>query len=151
MGKAERQARRAARKAAKAERKSQLNRLIEAIKNSKIDFKPDGDHKIPFVDVFNEFWPILDPALKYAIAMKKTNEKTDKALQDVWDVGNAIANGGGSDQESAFMKKFDTIWDVLGGILHVVEELPFFNDKVKGVIEDIIDIGDWISDGGAEE
>lgn len=151
MGKAERQARRAARKADKAQRKEQFKRLIEAIKKSDISFKPDGDSDIKFVDVFQEIWQILDPALKYAIAMKKTNTRTDATLQEVWDAGNALANGGGAAEQTAFIGKFKDIWDTIEGILSVVEHIPLLPDKVEDVIEKIIEIGDWIADGGADD
>ena len=149
MGKEERQARKAARKADKMQRKDQLGRLIKAIKSSDISFKPDGDSDVPFIDVFKEIWEILDPALKYAIAMKKTNAETDAALQKVWDAGNALATEQTEELQQAFIDKFKGIWDTIEGILNVVEQIPLLPDKVADVIEDLIEIGEWISDGGA--
>jgi len=84
MGKEERAAKKVARKAGKVERQLQLKRLKTAIERAEITLKPDGDAKLEFVDVFNEIWEILDPALKYAAAMEKTNEQTYKVLNEVF-------------------------------------------------------------------
>ena len=148
MGKEERQAKRAARKADKLKRKEQLARLIKAIKSSDISLKPDGDSDVPFIDVFKEIWEILDPTLQYAIAMKKTNAETDAALQKVWDAGHALATEQTEELQEAFIGKFNEIWDTIEGILNVVEQIPLLPEKVADVVEDLIEIGEWISDGG---
>jgi hypothetical protein len=111
-----------------------------------ITLKPDGDAKLEFVDVFKEIWDILDPALKYAVAMEKTNEATDKVLNEVWASGNTIANGGGASAQSEFIQKFCKIWDKLEKALQILQLVV--NDKADATIDDILEIGDWIADGG---
>ena len=139
MGKAER---RANRKERRAQKKRLISAIQYAIENNTITFKPDSDDAQPeFADVFNQIWPILDPALKFAKTY--TNADTDRVLQDVWDAGNAIATGGANADESAFQQKFDEIWDKVSSYLELVQ--TFTNDKVDAVIDKVLDIGDWIA------
>ncbi len=137
MGKAER-------KANRQERRAQKKRLIAAveiaIEHKTITFKPGAGGTEPaFADVFNQIWPILDPALKFAETY--TNDKTDKVLQAVWEAGSAISSGGGN--PSAFQEKFDEIWDKVSSYLEIIQ--TFTNSKVDAVIDQVLDIGDWIA------
>lgn len=139
MGKAERKANR---KERRAQKKRLIAALQNAIENNTITFKPDdGGAEPAFADVFNQIWPILDPALKFA--MTYTNADTDKVLQDVWDAGNAISTGGANADESAFQQKFDEIWDKVSSYLELIQ--TFTNDKVDAIIDKVLDIGDWIA------
>jgi len=139
MGKAERKANRASRK---VQKKRLIAAIENAIKNKTITFKPSGTGTDPsFAEVFNQVWPILDPALKFA--MTYTKPDTDKVLEDVWDAGNAVATGGENADTSAFQAKFDEIWDKLSTYLELVQ--TFTNDKVDAVIDQVLEIGDWIA------
>lgn len=136
----------AQRKANRAARKVQKKRLIaaveHAIENNTITFKPDAGGATPaFADVFNQIWPILDPALKFAETY--TNDATNAVLEDVWDAGNAIATGGANADESAFQAKFDQVWDKISKYLELIQ--TFTNDKTDAVIDKVLDIGDWIA------
>ncbi|OEK00821.1 hypothetical protein BFP97_04540 [Roseivirga sp. 4D4] len=142
MGRAERRANRQA-------RKTQRRRLIAAVKNAiennTITFKPDDDGaEPPFADVFNQIWPILDPALKFTETY--TNDATDAVLQEVWAAGSAIANGGGDADASAFQAKFDQVWDKISFYLELAQ--TFTNDATDKVIDEVLDIGDWIAGDG---
>lgn len=141
---------RSARKANRQARKAQRNRLIAAVKNAvehkTITFKPDaGGVEPPFVDVFNQIWPILDPALKFTETY--TNDATDAVLDNVWVAGNVIANGGTEADISTFRAKFDKVWDKISTYLELAQALT--NDQTDKVIDQVLDIGDWISGEGA--
>lgn len=143
MGKEERKARRQARKAQRQARKQELKRLIEAIENANITFKPDDDlDQIGFIQVFNQIWPVLDPALKFAIALKVTGKKLDTTLEDVHKVGQLVSQGG-EDSVSDFKEKFAAAWDKIAFALGAIQ--MFTKDNVDDVIDDIIEIGDWIA------
>jgi hypothetical protein len=151
MSREGKKAKRAAKKAARKERSIQKKRLFEAIQNANLTFEPDGSSKEEFIDVFQDFWKILDPALKYAIAMDKTNAKTDEVLEDVWTSGDAIANGGNEDSQSKFFQNFRQIWGKLENALELLEnvnDLLIKNNKVDEVLDKVLEIGDWIADGG---
>lgn len=153
MGKIERQARRVAKKAARKERSIQKKKLFEAIKNANLTFEPDGSSDMKFIDVFQDIWPILDPALKYAIAMDKTNEQTDKVLEDVWAAGGVIANGGDEESQSQFFQDFRQIWAKIENALERLEDLNDLiikNDKVEEVLDKVLEIGDWLADGAED-
>lgn len=142
MGRTERKANRQA-------RKTQRTRLIAAVKNAienkTITFKPDaGGAEPPFADVFNQIWPILDPALKFTETY--TNEATDAVLEEVWAAGNAIATGGANADTSAFRVKFDKVWDKISTYLELAQALT--NNQTDEVIDQVLDIGDWIAGEG---
>ncbi len=139
MGRAERRANRRARK---TQRKRLIAAVKNAIENNTITFKPeDGGAEPAFADVFNQIWPILDPALKFTETY--TNDATDAVLQEVWAAGNAIATGGGDADASAFQAKFDQVWDKISFYLELAQ--TFTNDQTDKVIDEVLDIGDWIA------
>lgn len=144
MGKAERQARRQARRTQRKERREHLKRLVTAISNAKITFRPDDDDtQPPFIDVFNQIWPILDPALQYLTAMRITGPNFDDVLTEIRQAGLLVSQGGGAQTENAFRKKFTLHWNKLEWALELVQILT--PDKVDDALDDIIEIGDWIA------
>jgi hypothetical protein len=62
--------------------------------------------------------------------------------------GNAIANGGGASTQSDFIQKFGGIWDNLEKALQLLQLV--INDKADAAIDDILEIGEWIADGGED-
>lgn len=144
MGKKSRKARRIARKAKRSERRDSLKSLIGAISNTQISSLPDDDSNPPaFTDKFNEIWPVLKPALKFAISLKLTKEGVDKVLEEIISTGEAIAIGGDSSAEGIFIEKFRNSWSNIESILELVQIVT--PNKIDKVLDDIIEIGDWIA------
>lgn len=133
------------RKARRKEKKKQFKRLLEAAKNANITFKPNEDgHDIEFINVFNQIWPILDPALSYVRVLKITKEGVDNTITDILAIGESIAIGGASsEKESEFKDKLDSIWGIFSTGLEIAQ--TFTPDNVDEVIDDILEVGDWIT------
>jgi hypothetical protein len=143
MGKSSRKARRQARKAKRAERRDSLKMLIGAIQNANITSLPEDDANPPtFISQFNEIWPILKPALKFAISLKLTNDQVDKVLDEILKAGDAVANGG-TDASGAFIEKFKMAWDKVERVLELVQIVT--PNNVDKILDDVIEIGDWIA------
>jgi hypothetical protein len=143
MGKSSRKARRQARKAKRGERRDGLQFLIEAIKNANITSLPDDDANPPsFISKFNEIWPILKPALKFAISLKLTNDNVDKVLVEIVKAGEAVANGG-ADASGEFIEKFKMAWNKVEKVLELVQILT--PNNVDKILDDVMEIGDWIA------
>lgn len=140
---AERKARRVARKANRQERKQKLKALVSAAENAKFTFDLDSNPPPKFETVFGEVWPVLEPALAYLESTKMTGEKTDKALADIIALGNQIKNGASQEEQNKFVQDFNKVWKYLNIGLGVLKAVV--NDKADAVIDDIIDVGDWLS------
>ena len=146
---ARRKAKRAERRKLKKLRKEKFNELVSAA--SKVDLKVDpDDDTLQFVDVFNEIWPVLKPALEYAELIKITGPKTDKILRTVLEIGQRISTGDASPEEQTrFISYLDSVWDVAETALNILK--TFTNDKTDDVIDRIIEIGEWITDNEEDE
>ncbi|WP_423126910.1 hypothetical protein [Gaoshiqia sp. Z1-71] len=147
MNKEERKARRKEkkeqRKIQRAEKQEQFKLLVKAAEQVDIQVDLDGSPK--FVDVFNQVWPVLQPALNYLKLLSITGPKVDQALQFVIDLGVRISTGSASEEEQTeFIKKLDLVWGPLKIGLGIAKS--FTNDKVDDILDKIIEIGDWITD-----
>jgi len=144
-----RKAKKAERKKFKRLRKEKFNELVSAA--SKADFKFDvEDDSLKFMDVFNQFWPVLRPALEYAELIRITGPKADKILRTVIDLGQRIATGdAGPEEETRFLTYLDSIWDIVEKVLEILK--TFTSEKVDDVIDQVIEIGEWITDNEEEE
>ncbi|MBU2912738.1 hypothetical protein [Reichenbachiella agariperforans] len=144
MGKKSRQARRQARKAKRAEQREQLKELISGLNEVNITDLPDTEEGTPaLVEKFNEIWPILKPALKFAISVKLTGEKADKVLSEILKAGEVISLGGSDEAVSDFIEKFKDAWGTIEFVLGLIQILT--PNNVDKVIDDVLEIGDWIA------
>ncbi|MEO9802995.1 MAG: hypothetical protein ABJF04_07095 [Reichenbachiella sp.] len=144
MGNSSRKARRQARRAKRKERRKLLRELIEKLSGRDISFEisdKEGANP-PFIQIFKEIWPILDPALKFLIAMRLTKERVDKVLEDIHKAGQLLASGG-AEHENEFREKFRNVWDDIEPKLEFIQIVT--PNKVDKVLDDIIEIGDWIA------
>ncbi len=144
MGKHSRKARRQARRAKRKERRQDLNDFISALNNANTVATPDDDSNPPTVlGKFNEIWPILKPALKFTISLKLTKEKVDQVLEEVIKAGDVVASGGSDESVGVFIKKFKPAWSKIETALELVQIVT--PNNVDNVLDDIIEIGDWIA------
>ena len=109
------------------------------------DITIDLDNAEPkFVDAFNQVWPILKPVLEYAELVKITGPGADKAIKTGIEIGERISTGTVSDAEQTeFINKLGTVWQPAKTALGII--VTFTNDKADKVINDIVEIGDWIT------
>lgn len=144
MGNTNRKARRQARRAKRIERRKLLKELIEKLtgKDISIEISDDEGSNPPFIQVFQQVWPILDPALRFLIALRITKDRIDKVLEDVHKAGALLAQGG-AEHENEFKEKFRSVWDDIEPKLELVQIIT--PNKVDKVLDDIIEIGDWIA------
>jgi hypothetical protein len=140
--KAIRKEKREMRKTLRKERKTGYNAIVAAAGKTKITI--DLDKAEPkFVDAFNQVWPLLKPILEYAELVKITGPGADKAIRAVIDIGERISKGTASDAEQTeFIKTLEKIWQPVKAVLGIL--VTFTNDNVDKVINQIIEIGDWI-------
>jgi hypothetical protein len=132
------------RKTLRGARKTRYNAIVEAAEKAQITIDID-DAEPKFVDAFNQVWPILKPVLEYAEIVKITGPGADKAIRAVIDLGERVSTGNASETEQTeFIRKLDNIWQPLKTVLGII--VTFTNDKVDKVINDIIEIGDWITE-----
>jgi hypothetical protein len=110
------------------------------------DFKFDVDTDDPdFADAFNEIWPVLEPSLEYAKAIRLTGPKADKIIQTMIEIGYRISKGEATENEEArFIGYLDAIWDILEKVLGILKS--FTPDNVDKVIDHVLEVGDWITD-----
>lgn len=139
-----RKKKRAERKEVKKLRKAKFDEILKVAKS--MDFKFDTDTEDPdFADAFNDIWPILKPTLEYAELIRITGPKIDEVLRSVVDIGHRISTGEASeDEQTKFIGYLDSIWDMVDTALGIVR--TFTPDKVDDVIDQILEIGDWITD-----
>lgn len=143
MGKGSRKIRRQARRARRKERRALLQELIGAIKGAKITFKPDAQGTRPTFDkIFKQIWPVLDPALRYAVILRVTGDRVDKVLEDIHKVGSDIA-AGNTGLVDDFRQKFRAAWDNIESKLELIQLLT--PNSVDNIIDDVIEIGDWVA------
>jgi hypothetical protein len=132
------------RKKLKKEKVAKFKAIIEAAGTTKITI--DLDVAEPkFIDAFNQIWPLLKPVLEYAEVIKLTGPGADKVIRTVIDLGGRVSTGNASESEQTdFTNTLDAIWQPVKAVLGIV--VTFTNDKVDKVINDIIEIGDWITE-----
>ena len=131
------------RKKLRKEKKIKFRAIVEAaaITNISVDLD-EGEPR--FADVFNQIWPILKPVLEYAELVRVTGQGADKVNRTVLDLGERISTGTASDgEQTAFISTLDTIWNPVKTLLGII--VTFTDDKVDKIINDIIEIGDWIT------
>jgi hypothetical protein len=147
--KALRKAKRELRKANKKLRKEKFNEII--VEAQKLDFKFDLDTDDPeFADVFNEIWPVLKPTLEYAELIKITGPKADKVLRTIVDIGHRVSTGDASEEEQLkFIVYLDSYWDKATWALEIIK--TFTPEKVDDVIDQVIEVGEWITDNEDDE
>jgi hypothetical protein len=131
------------RKKLRKERKSKFNEIVKAAVNTNITI--DLDTAEPrFAEAFNQIWPVMKPVLEYAELVKVTGTGVDKIIRTVIDLGERISTGSASaDEQTAFINTLDNIWNPVKTVLGII--VTFTNDKVDKVINQIIEIGDWIT------
>jgi hypothetical protein len=141
--KAARKQNREMRKSLRKARKIKFGAIVEAAGKTNITIDLDaGEPK--FAEVFNQIWPILKPVLEYAEIVKFTGAGIDKVIRTVIDLGERISSGSASEgEQTAFISTLDTIWNPIKMVLGII--VTFTDDKVDKIINDIIEIGDWIT------
>ena len=151
-----REERRALRKAKKEQRKAikklRKAKFGEIVASAQVmDFKFDLDTEDPdFADVFNEVWPVLKPTLEYAELIKITGPKADKVLRTIVDIGHRISSGDASEEEQLkFIVYLDSYWDKAAWAFEIVK--TFTPDNVDDVIDQVIEVGEWITDNEDDE
>jgi hypothetical protein len=133
------------RKKQRREKKTKFKAIVDAAGITNISIDLDGPNP-KFADAFNQIWPILKPVLEYAELVRITGTGADKVIRTVIDLGERISTGAASPEEvSNFVGSLDTIWNPVKAVLGII--VTFTNDKVDKIINDIIDIGDWITQG----
>ncbi len=131
------------RKKQRKEKKTKFKAIVEAAGKTIISIDLDGSEP-KFADAFNQIWPLLKPVLEYAELVKITGAGADKVIRTVIDLGERISTGEASPEEvSNFVGALDAIWNPVKTVLGII--VTFTNDKVDKIINDIIDIGDWIT------
>ena len=139
----ERRKRREERKKMGEEVKAKWQEVRQAIETSQLTIDLDKEPK--FVDAFNKAWPVLRPILDYAKAARVTGEKADKKIQAVIELGDRISTGQASkDEQSNLIKTLDKIWRKVRIALSIA--VAFTDEKIDKVMNDIIEIGDWITE-----
>jgi hypothetical protein len=130
------------------EKKSKFSTIVSVASTMNITIDLDtGEPK--FIEAFNQFWPLLKPILEYAELVKITGPDTDKVIRTVIEIGERISKGtAGPGEESMFIRTLDTIWHPVKTVLGIL--ITFTDDKVDKVINDIIEIGDWITEDKME-
>jgi len=141
--KAARKENREIRKSLRKARKTKFRAIVEAAGKTNITIDLDaGEPK--FVDVFNQIWPVLKPILEYAEIVKFTGAGIDKVIRTVIDLGERISTGAASEgEQTAFISTLDTIWSPVKMALGII--VTFTDDHIDKIINDIIEIGDWIT------
>ncbi len=131
------------RKKLRKEKKVKFGAIVDAAAKTNITIDLDaGEPK--FVDVFKQIWPLLKPVLEYAELVRITGQGADKVIRTVIDLGERISSGTASDgEQTAFISTLDTIWNPTKTVLGII--VTFTDDKVDKIINDIIEIGDWIT------
>ena len=125
------------------EKKSKFNAILTAAGSSSITIDLDAAEP-KFIEAFNQVWPILKPILEYAELVKITGPGADKVIRTLIDTGERISTGtAGPGEESVFITTLDSIWQPVKTVLGII--ITFTDDKVDKVINDIIEIGDWIT------
>lgn len=141
--KAIRKQNRVMRKKLRKERKIKFNAIVEAAGKTNITIDLDAAEP-KFVDGFKQIWPLLKHVLEYAELVKITGTGADKVIRTVIDLGERISLGSASaSEQSAFISTLDSIWNPVKMVLGII--VTFTNDKVDKVINDIIEVGDWIT------
>lgn len=131
------------RKKLRKEKKIKFRAIVEAATKSNITVDLDSGEP-RFVEVFNQVWPILKPVLEYAEIVRITGQGADKVIRTVLDLGERISLGTASEgEQTAFISTLDTIWNPVKTVLGII--VTFTDDKVDKIINDIIEIGDWIT------
>jgi len=131
------------RKKLRRERKSKFNEIVDAAGKTNITIDLDTTEP-KFVDAFNQIWPLMKPVLEYAELIKVTGTGVDKVIRTVIDLGERISTGSASaSEQTAFISTLDTIWNPVKSVLGII--VTFTSDKVDKVIDEIIEIGDWIT------
>ena len=132
-----------ARKAFRKLRKKTFQQIIKEASKRKLNVDLNDD-QLKFVeDVFVRVWPILKPVLEYAEMIRLTGRKIDKIIRTIIGLGDRIAAGNATDVEQAdFIKQFNSIWRYIEIILEIAK--IFTDDKTDKIIDDIIEIGEWI-------
>jgi len=159
MGKEEREEKKAARKAKRLAKRSKRreNRMLRKVKSK--DFKAaiaqtkitiDIDDKPEFVEIFNQYWPIARPAFDFVITLKITKDKADNVLNTIIDLGDRISTGVASpEEESEFVGLLESVWSGLKLGLELLQLVT--GKKADDVIDDIIEIGEYILDKEDED
>lgn len=141
--KAARKQNRELRKTLRKVRKTKFKAIIDAAGIVNINFDLDAAEP-KFADAFNQIWPVLKPILEYAELVKITGTGADKVIRTVIDLGERISNGtASSGEQSAFISTLDNIWNPVKTVLGII--VTFTNDKIDKIINDIIEIGDWMT------
>jgi hypothetical protein len=141
--KAARKQNRELRKTLRKVRKTKFKAIVDAAGIVNINFDLDAAEP-KFADAFNQIWPVLKPILEYAELVKITGTGADKVIRTVIDLGERISKGtASSGEQSAFISTLDNIWNPVKTVLGII--VTFTNDKIDKIINDIIEIGDWMT------
>ena len=125
------------------ERKSKFKEIVAATRGANISIDLDASEP-KFADAFNQIWPVLKPILEYAELVRITGPEVDKVIRAVIDVGVRISTGNaGPNEQTEFISKLDNIWNPIKTVLGIVVSIA--NSKVDKVINNVIEIGDWIT------
>jgi hypothetical protein len=132
------------RRMVRKERKSKFNAIVIAAGTSNITIDLDAAEP-QFIEAFNQVWPILKPILEYAELVKITDPEADKVIRTLINIGERISTGTAAPgEESIFISTLNSIWLPVKTVLGII--ITFTDDKVDKVINDIIEIGDWITE-----
>ena len=132
------------RKGLRKEKKGKFNAIVKAAAVTNISIDLDAGEP-QFIDAFNQIWPLLKPILEYAEIIRITGQGADKVIRTVIDLGERISMGEASDgEQTAFISTLDNIWIPVKSVLGII--VTFTDDKVDKIINDIIEIGDWITE-----
>ncbi len=93
---------------------------------------------------FKLYWPVLEAILDFVATLKITGEKFDLVIYRIIAIGNKMADGSATDQESEeFMEKMQYVWSLVRKLAGLVTLLT--GENTDEVIEKVIAVGDWIT------
>lgn len=143
MSKEKRMLRREIRK----QRKEKINTLIDLGKQ--LPDLPTNITASNYQEVFKSYWPFLKEAFSFIKAFKITGQKTDATMDELIQLGNAIADNSDTVAQAKFQEKLSGIWSPIRIILNLI--MTFSSDKVDDVLDKVIEVGDWITENKQED
>lgn len=122
------------------ERKAAFNQFVEAVtKALNLELKPEISYK----DKFKTVWPIIKPALEFAIILKITGDKFDASTKKIISIGDNMIGQEITDAEALdFMEKLESVWEIIEMVFEIMK--IFVSDKVDEIIDKVIEIGEWM-------
>ncbi len=135
------------RQAFRKERRKKIEELIKLGKG--LDTLPLSAKQGDYQKVFKQVWPFLQEAFSFIKLLKVTGPKVDTTMDELIKLGNAISTTNDTAAQTQFQEKMMLVWGPLRTLLDII--IAFSPEKVDKVLDKIIEIGDWLTDGKLQE